>query len=207
MITKMYKKNTKVIPNGIDISAYDGNVEKNEKFTFISVGVLREQKNQLFLPSCASYLKDKGVKNFEIAIVGGADASGDMREEIHQEIVKYSVEKEINMMGARRDIPELLQKAHCFVMPSNFEGLPIALLEAGASLLPVVSTPVGAIPSVIDESCGYLSTLENFAKTMLEVVENQEKAQEKVKIFKAKIEKEFSIKSMAESHLEIYKSK
>lgn len=206
MITKMYKKDTRVIPNGIDVSAYDGNFEKNKKFTFISVGVLREQKNQLFLPSCASYLKKKGIKNFEIAIVGGADASGDMREEIHQEIAKYEVEKEINMMGPRRDIPELLRKAHCFVMPSNFEGLPIALLEAGASKLPIISTPVGAIPSIIDESCGYLSDLDNFAKTMLEVIQNQTKAEEKAIKLKAKIEKEFSIRSMAKAHEEIYKS-
>ncbi len=204
MITKMYKKDTRVIPNGIDVSAYNGDVKKNKKFTFISVGVLREQKNQLFLPSCASYLKNKGIKNFEIAIVGGADASGDMREEIDQEIVKYDVSKEINMMGPRRDISELLQKAHCFVMPSNFEGLPIALLEAGASNIPIISTPVGAIPSIIDESCGYLSDLDNFAKTMFEVIQNQPLAEKKAKKLKTKIEKEFSIKSMAKAHEEIY---
>jgi len=143
MITNIYKKDSVVIPNGLDTSAYKEKVPKNEKFTFISIGVLREQKNQLFLPSTAAYLKNNGIENFEIAIVGGADASGDMRKEISQEIKKYGVEDKINMMGSRRDIPELLKKAHCFVMPSHFEGLPIALLEAGAAELAVVSTPVG----------------------------------------------------------------
>lgn len=205
MITSMYKKDTVVIPNGIDTSAYQTKRDKNEKFTFISVGVLREQKNQLFLPSCAAYLKKNGVENFEIAIVGGADASGDMREEIYAEIKKYSVEKEISMMGARRDIPELLQKAHCFIMPSHFEGLPIALLEAGAAVLPIISTPVGAIPSVIDEHSGYLADLDSFAQTMLEVAQNPDEAQKRAKNLHLKIEKEFSIKSMANAHKEIYK--
>ncbi len=205
MITSMYKKDTVVIPNGIDIAPYQKEVEKNEKFTFISIGVLRHQKNQLFLPSTAAYLKDNGVENFEIAIVGGADASGDMREEIADEIKKHGVENEINMMGSRRDIPELLQKAHCFVMPSHFEGLPIALLEAGAAGLSVVSTPVGAIPSVVDAESGYLAKLDEFAKVMLEVVTNPKEAEKRAKNLQKKIGEEFSIKSMASSHEDIYK--
>lgn len=205
MITKIYKKDTVVIPNGIDISPYLKKVQKNDKFTFISIGVLREQKNQLFLPSCAAYLKENGVENFEIAIVGGADASGDMREEIYSEIKKYAVEDEINMMGSRRDIPNLLQKAHCFVMPSHFEGLPIALLEAGAAGLNVVSTSVGAIPSVIDENSGYLADLDKFAEAMLEVITNQKEANKRAKNLQQKIKEDFSIKSMAKAHENIYK--
>lgn len=205
MITSMYKKDTVVIPNGIDIAPYQKEVEKNEKFTFISIGVLRHQKNQLFLPSTAAYLKEKGVENFEIAIVGGADASGDMREEIADEIKKHGVENEINMMGARRDIPELLQKSHCFVMPSHFEGLPIALLEAGAAGLSVVSTPVGAIPSVVDAESGYLAELDKFSEAMLEVVKNPTEAQKRAKNLQKKIGEAFSIKSMADSHEDIYK--
>ncbi len=205
MITNMYK-NAQVIPNGIDTSIYQQKIKKNEKFTFISIGVLREQKNQLFLPSCAAYLRDNDIENFEIAIVGGADASGDMREEINQEIKKYKVHDYINMMGSRRDIPKLLQKSHCFVMPSHFEGLPIALLEAGATPLVVISTPVGAIPSVVDEKNGYLTTLEDFPKTMLDVIQNYDTAQTKAILLQKTIEKNFSIKTMAHSHERIYKT-
>ncbi len=204
MIISMYKEDTVVIPNGIDIAPYQQKVQKSKKFTFISIGVLREQKNQLFLPSTAAYLKENGIKNFEIQIVGGPDASGDMREEIYAEIKKHGVEEEINMMGARRDIPELLQKSHCFVMPSHFEGLPIALLEAGAAGLSVVSTPVGAIPSVVDETCGYLAELDDFAKAMLEVVCNPNEAEKRAKNLHQNISEKFSIKSMAKSHEDIY---
>jgi glycosyltransferase involved in cell wall biosynthesis len=205
MITNIYKKDSVVIPNGLDTSAYKEKLPKNKKFTFISIGVLREQKNQLFLPSTAAYLKNNGIENFEIAVVGGADASGDMRKEIYEEIKKYGVEDEINMMGSRRDIPDLLKKAHCFVMPSHFEGLPIALLEAGAAGLAVVSTPVGAIPSVVDNESGYLTGLDGFAKAMLEVITNPNEAQRRAKNLKERIEKQFSIKGMAIAHEDIYK--
>ncbi|MCH9814589.1 MAG: glycosyltransferase [Epsilonproteobacteria bacterium] len=204
MINSMYVKDTVVIPNGIDTSGFQKNVVKNEKFTFISVGVLREQKNQLFLPSCARYIKDKGFTDFEIQIVGGPDASGDMRPEIENEIKKHDVANEINMLGARRDIPNLLKKAHCFIMPSHFEGLPIALLEAGAAGLTVVSTPVGAIPTVIDENSGYLAELGQFAQAMEKVIKNRGEAEEKGKNLQQKIEEDFSIKSMAAAHETIY---
>lgn len=204
MITSMYVKDTVVVPNGIDTSKYQMSLTKNEKFTFISVGVLRKQKNQLFLPSCARYLIDQGITDFDIQIIGGPDASGNMRCEIESEIKKHDVTNEINMLGKRHDIPNLLKKAHCFIMPSHFEGLPIALLEAGAAGLIVVSTPVGAIPTVIDENSGYLTKLDQFAQTMAIIIQNQNEAKEKGRNLQEKIKEDFSIKSMATAHEAIY---
>ncbi len=204
MITKIYKRNCIVIPNGIDTKPYMRKTRKNDIFTFISVGVLRRQKNQLFLPSAAAYLKQKGIKDFQIQIVGGADASGDMREDIENQIKKYGVENEIKMLGPRRDVSELLQKAHCFVMPSHFEGLPIALLEAAAAGLSVVSTPVGAIASVIDDDSGYLTDIEYFADKMLEVITDTNEAKRRAKNLQKKVIDSFSIESTVKAHEKIY---
>ncbi len=204
MITNMYKDNSTVIPNGIDIDAFTKEVEKEKKFTFLSVGVLREQKNQPFLAECAKILKDNGHTNFQINIVGSGDASGDLSEDIKEAIRENGVEEYVNMLGARRDIPILLKQSHCFVMPSLFEGLPIALLEAGAASLPIIATPVGAVPSVIDKNSGYLATLENFANTMQEVLEDYNRATKKAEILFKEIELNYSIRSMALSHEKIY---
>ncbi len=204
MITNMYKENSVVIPNGIDIDSFTKDVNKEKKFTFLSIGILREQKNQAFLAKCAKELKERGYKNFQINIVGAGDESGDLTKEIQNAIKENGVEEHVNMLGARRDIPILLKQSHCFVMPSLFEGLPISLLEAGAASLPIIATPVGAIPSVIDKNSGYLATLENFTDVMEEVLKGYDIALKKAEILLKEIELNYSIKSMALSHEKIY---
>ena len=57
----------------------------------------------------------------------------------------------VEFLGIRRDIPELLAESGLYVISSISEGVPISLLEAMASRLPVVSTRVGGIPEVIEE--------------------------------------------------------
>src|SRR5262249_25790930 len=56
-----------------------------------------------------------------------------------------------HLLGARRDVPAVLNALDVLVMSSDTEGLPLVVLEAMATALPVVSTSVGGIPNVIDE--------------------------------------------------------
>ncbi len=65
----------------------------------------------------------------------------------------------------------LLEKAHLFLLPSYFEGLPISILEAMAFSLPIVATPVGGIPQVVKHNengylvpCGDPTTLAHYIK-------------------------------------------
>lgn len=63
----------------------------------------------------------------------------------------------IRFLGARNDVPELLAKAHVFVLASNYEGFPISTLEAMRAGLPVVISDVGgAQEAVTDGVTGYL---------------------------------------------------
>lgn len=57
----------------------------------------------------------------------------------------------IRFLGRRDDIPRVLSALDVFVLPSRSEGLPLALMEAMASGLPVVATAVGGVPEVIRE--------------------------------------------------------
>jgi glycosyltransferase involved in cell wall biosynthesis len=203
MHTNIYKSDAIVIPNGVDIEVFQKNLPKNKKFTFLSIGVLRYQKNQVFIPECAKKLKDKGL-DFQIQIVGSGDASGDFKKDIEDKIKEYNVYNEVIMLGSRKDIPTLISQAHALILPSHFEGMPIVILEAGAATLPIISTPVGSIPSLIEDTTGYLTPLENFADNMIEVFINYDESIKRAKKFFLKIDSEFSIAKMANSHQDIY---
>ncbi len=205
MINKLYKKNTAVIINGVNIDKFKSDLPKNTPFTFLSVGSIRDQKNQIFLIECAKKLKEKGY-DFVIDIVGGGKENQPLIDEITQSIIDNEVSDCVRMLGSRNDIPELLKTAHCMVLPSHYEGLPIVLLEAGAAKLPIVSTPVGAIPTLIDDTNGYLTTLDTFCDVMGEVYNNYPEALQKAQQLAQKIEDHYSIKSMAKAHGELYLS-
>ena len=205
MINKLYKKKTAVIINGVDIEKFSQKAKKNTPFTFLSVGSVRDQKNQIFLVECAQQLKVKGY-DFVIDIVGGGEENRTLIDKISQEIIDKDVSDCVRMLGSRNDIPALLRTAHCMVLPSHYEGLPIVLLEAGAANLPIISTPVGAIPTLINEKNGYLPTLENFCDEMEYVYNNYPEAEEKAQQLAQKIDEQYSIKSMARAHGELYLS-
>lgn len=58
----------------------------------------------------------------------------------------------VTFLGPRKDIPEILRAFDVFVSTSLVEGTPNALLEAMAMALPVIATPVGGVPELIDRS-------------------------------------------------------
>jgi glycosyltransferase involved in cell wall biosynthesis len=51
---------------------------------------------------------------------------------------------------------KLLNESDVYILPSYYEGLPISILEAMSYRMPIISTPVGGIPEIVDESNGVL---------------------------------------------------
>ncbi len=141
-----------------------------------------------------------------IDIVGGGEENQPLIDKIAQAIIDNQVSDCVRMLGSRNDIPELLKTAHCMVLPSHYEGLPIVLLEAGAARLPIISTPVGAIPTLLNEKNAYLSSLENFVDSMIHVYKNYPEAEKKADVLYKKIDHDYSIKSMAKEHQKLYLS-
>ncbi len=200
MRSKFYLDNAFVIPNGISIDKYIIDVPKNKKFTFLSIGILREQKNQKFLIKNAKKLKDMGL-DFEIAIVG----NGPLESELKALIRSEGVEDIVKMLGLREDIPILLNQAHALVMPSHYEGLPITILEAAAARLPIISTDVGVIKSVVGDDAKIVD-IDSFLDAMVDLYNNYEIAQARSDRLFKKIEESYSINSMAREHEKIYLS-
>ena len=76
---------------------------------------------------------------------------GPLLGRLKKEARKLGVEREVSFLGTRHDVPELMRQTDVFVRPSSLEGMPLTVLEAMASGLPVVATPVGGTTELIEE--------------------------------------------------------
>jgi len=117
----------------------------------LNVGRLTVQKGQDVIVRAAGLLKEKMGTKIKFFIVG----DGELRNSLQDQIDAYDLSDSVRLLGFRDDIPALLQVADIFILPSLDEGMPMALLEAVASRVPVVTTAVGDIPKlVIDKVSG-----------------------------------------------------
>lgn len=124
-----------IIPNPINedfiISPYDG-IRKKE---IVSVGRLEKQKNQELLINAFSKI-DKKYDDYKLIIYG----EGNLREELEKIIKKRKIQDRVTLPGKVDDIKNKIYESSLFVLSSDYEGMPNALMEAMALGLPVVST-------------------------------------------------------------------
>lgn len=89
---------------------------------------------------------------------------GPLEQQLRARIAALGLEKVVFLLGQRDDIADLLAVADLFVLPSLFEGLPLAVLEAMAAGLPVVATQVcGLAETVVDSVTGRLVPAQDVA--------------------------------------------
>lgn len=116
---------------------YDNNI-----YTICSVGRLEKQKNFKLL-----------IDSFENAFVGTGNVvlrifgEGSCHEELNDYIQGKGLQNRVYLMGRSNNIAEVLRQASLFVLSSDFEGMPNALIEAMACGLPCVSTDCPTGPS------------------------------------------------------------
>ena len=151
-------ENYEVINNGIEANKYKLNekirIEKRkelkiekEEIAIGHIGRLTEQKNHKFLIEIFSKLYNINNK-YKLFIIG----NGELEEKIREQIKALNLEKNIIMLGVRKDVNEILQAMDLFVFPSLYEGLPVTLVEAqGAGLKCFISDTV---TKEIDLECG-----------------------------------------------------
>lgn len=110
----------------------------------LATGNLTEVKGYGYLVSAVNQLKEKNIP-VRCFIAG----QGELEEKLKAQIKSLGIEKYVELLGYRDDIPSLLTAADILCMPSLNEALGYSLLEAMAAGVPVVASQVGGIPEVI----------------------------------------------------------
>lgn len=156
------RKRIFTVPNSVDTEAYPARVDRealraelgigSDDTVAIVVATFKRQKGHVYLVSALGSVADD-LPHLRTALVG----DGELRAEIEAMVEDLGLTERVRFLGSRRDVPELLSASDVFVLPSLWEGLSIALLEAMASEVPVIATDVSGTRALIsNEKTGML---------------------------------------------------
>ncbi|MBQ2960355.1 MAG: glycosyltransferase [Oscillospiraceae bacterium] len=166
----------RIIMNQVNSSFFEHEFN-GERHDFVSVGRLNPQKNQALLIRAFNQIKDKTDESLFIY------GEGELKENLQALINELGLEERVKLMGTTSDVANAIKGARAFVMSSDYEGLPNALLEALALGLPCICTDcLGGGPAMVINSGenGILVPMgdeDALAQAMLGILADSEKAE------------------------------
>jgi len=219
-VRKMYLENTdcppgkcRTIPNGVDLSRLQDprprtevlgelGIPSGNKVVGVVARLVGEKNLSLFLEAAAEI---RGVReDVSFLIVG----YGDQREALERQAGALGLGDAVRFTGLRSDVPDLLGVMDCFLLTSRTEGLPVVLLEAMGSGVPVVATDVGGVGEIIrSREDGFLvppGDRDGLVSGALAILDHPERAAELQRVGRRWAE-EFSIENVARKHADLYR--
>ena len=163
--SKVQSKST-IIPNPVNKKFYDVVRQHEEGLEIVNVGRLQPQKNQQLLIDAFHKIEDD-FPDAKLFIYG----DGVLKDSLHKQ-----EKSNIRLMGNIEGIENILASATIFVLSSDFEGMPNALMEAMAAGVPCISTdcPCGGPRFLIQNEeqgilvpCGDVDALANAMRKLL----------------------------------------
>lgn len=197
---------TRIVRCGIEPSYYrlsgSNGVNKSKRLEIISVGSLQPYKGHIYLVKACAKLMERGIP-FRCRIIGG----GDLRSMLERAILEYQLEGRVELLGPRtqEEVSRFLQTANCYVQPSvvtstgKMEGIPVALMEAMASRIPVIATAISGVPELVRPGeTGWLVPPENvdaLADALSDIHENPAEASHRAELGQRWVLEEFELSS------------
>ena len=167
------------------------------------VAVFRSQKRLWLWVDLAIRIL-KGHPETHFLLVG----DGEWRSRIEDQILKSGFRANFHLVGVKKEVIPYLNLMDIYLSTSEFEGLPIAMLEAMACEVPVVATRAGGIGEVIQHGKqGFLSEVDEWEKLedyVLRLIEDKELHAEMAIEARKQVIENFSMKRMVSQLEEIY---
>lgn len=197
----------RLIYSGIDAGQYDRSRTKNTGSRDVTVvgclAALEARKGHRFLLDAAALLKAQGLK-LEYRFAGDGPLRGDLEEQA----ARLGIRDQVSFLGFVTEPTEFLTDVDIFAMPSLYEGLGVAALEAMAAGKPVVATSVGGLTeSVIDGVTGFIVQPQNsstLAEAIAKLVQLPTLAAEMGRRGRERVLQNFSLEQMARQNESYY---
>lgn len=171
---KLKEEKIHLITNGVDLAVYQKangdhlryqfGIKEQEKVVGM-VGNIRPEKNHKLLISVFSTVA-KELKDVRLILVGLDCMNG----EIQRFATKIGAGEKILFLGNREDVPELLKIFDVFCLPSLYEGMPLTVLEAMASGVPVIGSDTLGINEIIEDNVNGILFPVNDERRLAELI-------------------------------------
>jgi glycosyltransferase involved in cell wall biosynthesis len=166
--------------------------------------VLSEQKGIAYLLEAARRVLDAEPR--ARFVIGG---EGPLRQRLEARAAELALGDRVRFLGYRRDVPDLISSLDLYVLPSLWEGLPLALLEALAIGKPIVCTTVGGNPEIVEDGVnGFLvppRQPEPLADRILRALRDRGFREAARQRNQKKFADVFSVDKMVDGHASLYR--
>ncbi len=196
------KRNVDVLFNPITIPHISRNTHKRQEIHILSMGFLCHRKGTYDVLEAASRISEK-IPNVKFCLYGDGN-----NQEMKSLVKKLKLQEHVTMPGWVQDKEKAYLDADIYVLPSYNEGLPLSVLEAASYQLPIVTTPVGGIPEIIEDGKnGFLiepGNVDMLEQRLMELIQSQELRQKMAEGALITVQTHFEASKIADSLDKIY---
>jgi glycosyltransferase involved in cell wall biosynthesis len=202
------------IYNGVDVSQYEHHVDSafvkmdlglnKDSLIIATVAALTTQKGHKYLIDAASMIVSR-YSNLKFCFIG----DGPLKKQLQAQVRSLNLSEKIHFLGNRTKIGEILGASDFFVLPSLWEGLSIALLEAMAAAKPIVATSVSGTQLVmIPNKTGIVvkpGDSSQLANAIIQLISNPTLAKNMGISARKRVIDAFSAQEQAKNHMVLYR--
>lgn len=192
-----------IILNGIDLSncIRKNNYTIGETIRILHIGRFAEQKNHKGLIDAFKIFHS--IKpNSVLELIG----NGSTFDEIQKYVSDQNLSSSVSFLGLKSNVYQYINEADIFILPSLYEGIPITLIEAMGTGVPILATNVGGIPNMLSNNESAILTHVDSQ----EIANNLVRLSEDIELRKQlgqnalKRSQDFSSEEMAHQYIEVY---
>ena len=193
IVNEKAHRKIKVLYNPVDVEKYaNGNPERilaevemalgrpmlrDDELVIGHIALIQESKKQTFTLEVIHALREKGYD--VVGLFAGECRDPQYMEMIQKTMKQFGLEQFVAFLGRRNDIPDLLKLVDVLIIPSSFEGFPLAGLEAAAAGVPVAACDVGGAKEFVQVSGDGVSFQEdNVSAAASGIIQCQERKDE-----------------------------